>query len=69
MFTKQLSFVSMFIGLLTSIAAIALLWPVDGNGPVIALIAFVLGGGSCELVRRALRRSAPSPSKGGSGEA
>lgn len=66
MFNKHLSFISLFVGFLSSIAAVAILWPVYSSGPMIALIAFVLGSGGWEVGRRIIyRRGASSPKNGG----
>jgi hypothetical protein len=57
---KELSPVSIAVGVFFGLAALALLWPVDGYGTGVLLLAFCIGAGGWELFRR-MRPQKPAP--------
>lgn len=61
MLLKLLSPISVLAGLVTAVIAIAVLWPVDEYGTPVALMAFALGAGIWELVRRIRAPAAAAP--------
>lgn len=52
MLLKELSPVSILVGVLFALASVALLWPVDRYGTAILVLAFCIGAGAWELFRR-----------------
>jgi hypothetical protein len=55
MFLKFLSPVSILVGIVVAVAVLIYLSPLDGHGAPVALLAFCVGAGACELIRRIVR--------------
>ena len=60
MLLKLLSVKAVAIGLVLSVIALAFLWPLNGFGASVALMAFAVGAGGSELIFRLLRPRAPT---------
>jgi hypothetical protein len=63
MLLKLLSVKSIAIGVVLSVIALAFLWPLNGLGASVALMAFAIGAGGSELIFRLLKRTAPAANK------
>ena len=64
MLWKHLSPVSILVGVVFSVVALVVLWPVDDYATAVLLLAFGLGAGGWEIIRR-IRK--PKPADGSSG--
>jgi hypothetical protein len=56
-----LSPVSAFAGVATAVCAVIFLWPLNGFGAAVAMMAFAIGAGLAELMRRLSGVSAKPP--------
>ena len=61
MLLKLLSPISVLAGLIAAAVALAVLWPVDEYGTGVAVMAFALGAGLFEVIRRMKGSPAPPP--------
>lgn len=60
MLLNLLSVKSVAIGVVLSVIALAFLWPLNGLGASVALMAFAIGAGGSELIVRLLRPRPPT---------
>ncbi len=60
MLINLLSVKSVAIGVVLSVIALAFLWPLNGLGASVALMAFAIGAGASELIFRLLKPRAPT---------
>ncbi|KAK43929.1 MULTISPECIES: hypothetical protein [Burkholderiaceae] len=69
MLIKELSAKAVAIGVVLSVCALVFLWPLNGFGASVALIAFVIGAGGSELIFRLSKpRTPPGSEKPAAGE-
>lgn len=68
MLLKLLSPASVLAGLIAAALALSALWPVDDYGTAVALMAFAVGAGLFELIRRLRAPTAPTSSSQSEGK-